>query len=78
MMEDFDLKARRNDSSAATFRTRLAPAAVMLALVATGCGGSKDSASPQVQAITGSVETPLGVFSNDGTETYNLTVIDPC
>lgn len=27
---------------------------------------------------TGSVETPLGVFSNDGTESYTLTVIDPC
>ena len=27
---------------------------------------------------TGSVETPLGVFSNDGTETYTLTPIDPC
>jgi hypothetical protein len=27
---------------------------------------------------TGTAETPLGVFSADGTEIYNLTVIDPC
>jgi hypothetical protein len=47
-----------------------------------GSGTYTASATDQGGTITasgsGSVETPLGVFSNDGTETYNLTAIDPC
>ncbi len=37
-----------------------------------------DSGGTITASGTGSVDTPLGVFANDGTETYTLTPIDPC